>query len=138
MTKARAAVLAALDGAAEPLSASGVVTRLADHCDQATVYRALHHLEETGRAESFVLYCSEHGVERYYASASAPHRHWFHCESCHRFVDLGACRIGGLVADVERELGLHVTRHTMYLSGICADCRAGGSKVSASSSTGSA
>ncbi|OHD18769.1 MAG: hypothetical protein A2Y38_21355 [Spirochaetes bacterium GWB1_59_5] len=73
-------------------------------------------------AESFVLYCSEHGVERYYASASAPHRHWFHCESCHRFVDLGACRIGGLVADVERELKLRVTRHTMYLSGICPGC----------------
>lgn len=125
MTKARAAVLAALDAATEPLSAAGVVTRLADRCDQATVYRALHHLEEAGRAESFVLYCSEHGVERYYASAGAPHRHWFHCESCHRFVDLGACRIGGLVADVERELGLRVSRHTMYLSGTCADCIAG-------------
>jgi len=125
MTRARTAVLAALDGATEPLSAAGVVSKLADTCDQATVYRALHFLEEAGRAESFVLYCSEHGVERYYASASAPHRHWFHCESCHRFVDLGACRIGGLVADVERELGLHVSRHTMYLSGTCADCMAG-------------
>jgi len=54
MTRARAAVLATLDAATEPLSAAGVVTRLADCCDQATVYRALHHLEETGRAESFV------------------------------------------------------------------------------------
>jgi len=125
MTKARAAVLSALDGAREPLSASGVVARLAGTCDQATVYRALHHLEDAGLAESFVLYCSEHGVERYYASARAPHRHWFHCESCHRFVDLGECKLKGLVAEVEREFGLQVTRHTMYLSGICNACKAG-------------
>ncbi|PKL23637.1 MAG: transcriptional repressor [Spirochaetae bacterium HGW-Spirochaetae-3] len=124
MTKARIAVLAAIDGAEEPLSASGVAARANCDCDQATVYRALHHLETAGFAESFVLNCSEHGTERYYVSAKGPHRHWFHCEGCHRFVDLGACRIGGLVADLESELGLRVTRHTMYLSGLCAECSA--------------
>jgi len=98
------------------------VSRLAGTCDQATVYRALHYLEDSALAESFVLYCSEHGVERYYASAAAPHQHWFHCERCHRFFSLGACRLGGLVADVESEFGLRVTRHTMYLSGICNTC----------------
>ena len=128
MTRARAAVLAALDTATEPLSAASVASRVAVACDMATVYRALHHLEETGFAESFVLYCTEHGVERFYASAHsahaalAAHRPWFHCESCHRFVDLGACKIGGLVAEVERELDLRVTKHTMYLTGICGDC----------------
>jgi Fur family ferric uptake transcriptional regulator len=122
MTKARIAVLAALAGAEEPLSAAGVVTRLSGTCDQATVYRALHYLEDAGFAESFVLYCSEHGVERYSADARAPHRHWFHCERCHRFISLGACRLGGLVADVERDFNLRVTRHTMYLSGVCSNC----------------
>jgi len=122
MTKARAAVLGALDVAKEPLSAAGVVALVDGTCDQATVYRALHYLEDAGLAESFVLYCSEHGVERFFASARAAHRHWFHCERCHRFVDLGACKIGGLVSEVERELGLRVTRHTMYLSGVCKAC----------------
>lgn len=122
MTKARAAVLALLDAAGEPLPASSLASRLGELCDQATVYRALHHLEDAGLAESFVLHCAEHGTERYYASTKAEHRHWFHCEVCHRFVDLGACRIGGLVAEFERELGLRVSRHTMYLSGVCAAC----------------
>lgn len=122
MTRARKAVMATLDSATEPLSAAGVVATVGSSCDQATVYRALHYLEDAGLSESFVLYCSEHGVERYYASRKSTHRHWFHCESCHRFIDLGACRIGGIVADVEREMGLKVTKHTMYLSGICADC----------------
>lgn len=124
MTRARAAVLSALEASAEPLSASRVVGKLEGVCDQATVYRALHYLEEARLAESFVLYCTQHGVERYYASSKAAHRHWFHCESCHRFVDLGACRLGGLIADVEKEMGLRVSRHTLYLSGICADCAA--------------
>jgi Fur family ferric uptake transcriptional regulator len=124
MTKARSAVLRVLDGASEPLSAAGVASAMTGICDQATVYRALHFLEEAGLAESFVLYCSEHGVERYYAEAGGRHRHWFHCESCHRFIDLGDCRIGGLVAEFEGELGLRVSRHTMYLSGVCRDCAA--------------
>jgi Fur family ferric uptake transcriptional regulator len=125
VTRARAAALAVLDAADEPLSAAGVLSRLVGCCDQATVYRALHYLEETGRAESFVLSCSEHGVERYYASRSAPHRHWFHCESCHRFVDLGACRIGKLVTEAERDLGLRVSRHTLTLTGMCPSCASG-------------
>lgn len=122
MTKARASVLGALESAMEPLTAAGVGSLLDGTCDQATVYRALHYLEEQHLAESFVLYCSEHGVERYYSASATTHRHWFHCERCHRFVDLGACRLGGLVSDVERELGLRVTRHTLYLSGVCAEC----------------
>lgn len=122
MTKAREAVLAALDAASEPLSAAGAIAALGGACDQATVYRALHYLEESGRAESFVLQCDEHGVERYYVSRGSAHRHWFHCESCHRFTDLGACRIGGLVKQVERELGLRVARHTLYMTGQCSRC----------------
>ncbi len=125
MTKAREAVLAALAAAAEPLSASGVIEAIGGASDQATVYRALHYLEDSGRAESFVLHCSEHGVERYYASGGAAHRHWFHCEACHRFIDLGACRIGGMIGEVERELGLRVMRHTLYMTGRCPGCARG-------------
>ncbi len=106
MTRAREAVLAAIGGA----------------CDQATVYRALHYLEESGRAESFVLHCSEHGVERYYAPAASAHRHWFHCESCHRFLDLGSCRLGPMLGEVEAETGVRVMRHTLYMTGLCPAC----------------
>ncbi len=60
MTKARTAVLAALETASEPLSATGVSDALAGLCDLATVYRALHWLEEHGSVESFALYCTEH------------------------------------------------------------------------------
>lgn len=122
MTKARAAVSAVLGAAIEPLSALAVASRLEGVCDQATVYRALHWLESNGEAESFALHCTEHGTERYYAPRSETHRHWFHCESCHRFVDLGACVIGELVEGLARERGLSVRTHTLYLTGLCPEC----------------
>lgn len=125
MTKARTAVLAALEKASEPMSAMVVSERLSGLCDLATVYRALHWLEGSGSVESFALYCSEHGMERYYASRRSEHRHWFHCEGCHRFVDLGACRIADLVENLGREHGLRVKHHTLYLTGLCAACTAG-------------
>ena len=125
MTKARAAVLETLDAAAEPLSAAQVYSRSLASCDQATVYRALDYLESAGRAESFVFRCSAHGTERYFVSAAKPHRHWFHCESCHRFIDLGACNLGSLCRTIEREHGVTLIGHTLSFSGLCGACRAG-------------
>jgi Fur family transcriptional regulator, ferric uptake regulator len=122
VTRARAAVLSAIDAAATPLAAADVAAALAGICDQATVYRALHYLEDSGNLESFVLYCAEHGVERYYVTRKAAHRHWFHCESCHRFLDIGTCKVGGLVSTVERELGVRVSQHTFYITGLCSNC----------------
>jgi len=122
VTRGRRVVLESIESATEPLSASGVFATIGGACDQATVYRALDYLEETGRAESFVLRCSEHGTERYFVSTGLPHRHWFHCEACHRFIDLGACRLGSLSAELERELGVRVIRHTLYFSGLSAEC----------------
>ncbi|TFG83049.1 MAG: transcriptional repressor, partial [Spirochaetales bacterium] len=87
MTRARSLVLGALEDASEPLSAAGVLAAIDSACDQATVYRALGYLESRGKAESFVLHCDEHGTERFFAAGIAGHRHWFHCEACHRFLD---------------------------------------------------
>jgi Fur family transcriptional regulator, ferric uptake regulator len=122
VTKARAAVLAAVDAAPRPLSAADVAEALSGVCDQATVYRALHYLEGVGDLESFVLYCAEHGVERYYVTRKADHRHWFHCESCHRFLDIGTCKVGGLVSEAEAEFGFRVSSHSFYMTGTCSRC----------------
>lgn len=126
MTPAREAVLEALETSSEPLTAAGVLARIEGRCDQATVYRALGYLEKKGCALSFILHCDREGTERYYVAAGATHHHWFHCESCHRFVDLGICQIGELTSELEREFGVRVRRHTLYFSGFCAECRRSG------------
>jgi Fur family ferric uptake transcriptional regulator len=122
MTKARKAVLGALDAADSPLSALEIGEKLSELCDKATVYRALHYLEENGCADSFVLHCELHGTERYYASRKAQHRHWLHCELCHRFVDLGACRFEPLLREMEAASGAKIKSHTLYATGICPEC----------------
>jgi Fur family ferric uptake transcriptional regulator len=129
MTRARSAALAVLRDAAEPLSAAAVHQEVGACCDQATVYRTLHYLEKKGLAESFILHCDEHGTERYYAALeepgreSAPHRHWFHCEACHRFTEIGACTVDGLIRDFESGAGVSVRRHVLYFTGLCKECR---------------
>ena len=123
MTKARSAALEAIKQADVPLSAAGVLAAIGSCCNQATVYRALHYLESSALVESFVLHCEEHGTERYYVSSGAVHRHWFHCESCHQFIDLGICGLGGIVQNLEVELGLKVNQHVMYLTGLCKACQ---------------
>jgi Fur family ferric uptake transcriptional regulator len=123
MTKARTHVLEAITQAKEPVSARQLCEKFQSDYDPATVYRALHYLEEKGRLDSFILHCAEHGTERYYVLHSEEHRHWFHCERCHRFTDLGLCRFDDLVAQMSLEKGLAITSHTFYATGICPECR---------------
>ncbi|MCX7028352.1 MAG: transcriptional repressor [Spirochaetes bacterium] len=122
MTKAREAVLEALDAAASPLTAQGIGEKLSQCCDKATVYRALHYLEEKGLADSFVLHCEAHGTERYFASLKAQHRHWLHCELCHGFVDLGECHFEPILKEMEAASGARIKSHTLYATGICPVC----------------
>ncbi len=122
MTRARKAVLELVSASEEPRTALHFSELLKHECDQATVYRALHYLESANHLESFVLSCKAHGVERYYVGRDKAHRHWFHCESCHRFIDLGACTLGKLIQGIEAERGIQVMSHTFYISGICKEC----------------
>ena len=129
MTPARQAVLRTLEAAKEPLSAAGVLARIDEACDQATVYRALEYLERSELAESFIARCASHGTERYWAASAKPHRHWFHCESCHRFIDAGSCRLGPVISRLGAESGMEVRRHSLYFSGLCKACRGKGASV---------
>lgn len=122
MTKLRTAVLALLEKAEKPMSALDLAKSAQGLCDTATIYRSLHYLESSGLAESFVLSCSAHGTERYYAAKGACHRHWFHCEACHGFVDLGACTLDLMLDDLGKASGVRIKSHTLYATGLCATC----------------
>lgn len=126
MTRARQAVLDILRNSTEPVSAAAVHQASCSNFDPATIYRTLHYLEQKGWAESFVLHCREHGTERYYTIAAGDegtHHHWFHCEHCHRFVDLGSCEICDMLGDYEKSRDIEIRSHIMYLTGICASCK---------------
>lgn len=110
----------------EPVSASHLLQHPSIRFDQATVYRNLHYLEEKGMADSFILHCTEHGTERYYSYRSCEdgvHHHWFHCRTCHRFIDLGDCQYDEQLARWEQAYGFTVSDHTFFLTGQCKNCK---------------
>jgi Fe2+ or Zn2+ uptake regulation protein len=123
MTGKTERILDFLATASAPVAAGDVARGLEGLCDLATVYRTLHRLERTGKVESFAFECRERGIERYYQRRQTPHRHFFHCESCHRFIDVGSCRLSQLTRDLERDLGARIEAHTLYFTGRCAACR---------------
>ncbi|WP_320129954.1 transcriptional repressor [uncultured Sphaerochaeta sp.] len=126
MTKARKAVLAILERSTEPLSATEVANMVGDQCDPVTIYRTLHYLEDHSLASSFILHCNEHGTERYYSAMEEEgscHHHWFHCEQCHRFLDLGGCSLQPLLCTYEKENDIIIKDHTFFLTGICPNCK---------------
>jgi Fur family ferric uptake transcriptional regulator len=122
MTKSRRQVLDILNLSKEPLSASQVFKLTGMSCNQATVYRILSYLEMEGYAESFVLHCENHGTERYFSSLESSHKHWFHCESCHCFIDMGDCTINPFLLAFEKKEHVRMHRHTLYVTGICSSC----------------
>lgn len=127
MTKARMAALEILRSADHPLTAGEIHAVANPPCDQATVYRTLHYLESRGFIDSFALRCSAHGTERYYTYYDGPnkhHRHWFHCECCHRFIDLGLCSIESLLYDYSKTHDFEIRSHTLTLMGVCQECLA--------------
>jgi Fur family ferric uptake transcriptional regulator len=123
MTKSRQQVLEILKFAKEPLSASQVFKLTGMSCNQATIYRILSFLEMEGYAESFVLHCDNHGTERYFSSLESSHKHWFHCENCHCFIDMGDCTINSFIHDFEKKKNLTARRHILYVTGTCSDCK---------------
>lgn len=88
---------------------------------QATLYRTLKLLIESGLADTFdgldgsVLY--EH------AFGHSHHDHLI-CLKCHRKVEIYDPVIEERQEDVARGHGFSLTRHRMYLYGLCPDCSA--------------
>lgn len=124
MTKARGAVLAVLDASDEPIAAADIRKVLGDGTDIATIYRTLRWLVDNSRAEEFAFACEKRGVERYYVSKAHPHRHFFHCEGCHRFLPVDGCFAEEMGRKLEAERGFLVAGHALYFTGLCPDCAA--------------
>lgn len=123
MTRNAVRILQLLDSTPVPVAVADVTRSLKRSCDPVTVYRILRRLESQGLTESFAFECRKRGIERYWQRRRSTHKHFLHCESCHRFVDIGVCRLEGMTAEVERALGAEIQSHALYYTGTCSDCR---------------
>lgn len=88
-----------------------------------TVYRNLEQLRQVG-----ILTRIEGSENRYYyglCRAENPHGHHHHivCTSCRQVQEVHHCLFGSISQEIEEETGFHLTEHSVYLKGLCPDCR---------------
>ncbi len=115
-------ILEKIQNSDQPLCAQQIYEEMKEALDLATVYRGLKYLEENSEISSFLLDCSERGVERYYSSFFAHHKHYMHCMACHRFTPIDTCPLGGFES-LEKKTGFRIDEHFLTLKGLCKKCQ---------------
>lgn len=95
------------------------VKEMAPEVGQATVYRALKLLVESGLADSIEI--GEGGALYEHAYGHDHHDHLI-CIHCQKKIEIFDDAIENRQTDVAKEYGFTLTRHRMYLFGVCSDC----------------
>lgn len=87
---------------------------------QATVYRTLKLLNESGLIEPVDF---ADGVTRYEPSYGTAHHDHLICEKCGKNIEILDDIIEARQERLAEKHGFTLTRHKMYLYGICEECR---------------
>lgn len=123
LTMHREEILSIIMKSPVPINAATIHEEVKDRINLATVYRALKFLEKHNMANGFTILCKSQGTVRFYTEKSRHHDHYFHCEECHRFFIFGACKLSESIRNFERDTDNTVHEHTLYLTGMCKDCK---------------
>jgi Fur family ferric uptake transcriptional regulator len=123
VTPQRMAVLEALEQEEGHLTSEELYERIKAQdpsLGQATVYRTMKLLCEAGLARAVNF---GDGVTRYEFSHGATHHDHLICERCQRNIEVVDYEIERLQEELARKHGFTLTRHKMYLYGLCPDCQ---------------
>ncbi len=118
-TRQRSAVLSALQGAPEPLSAQDLHAQLDRTVGLATVYRTLQGLVETGQVDIF----RRESGEALFRLCNPVHHHHLVCRRCGRVEEIDACEVEPWAVRVARRRGFTVTGHQADVFGLCPRCQ---------------
>ncbi|MDP3967469.1 MAG: Fur family transcriptional regulator [Nocardioides sp.] len=125
-TRQRRAVAAALDASDEFRSAQDLHQLVRDSGERvglATVYRALQAMVDAGEVD---VVRSEAGEAQYRRCDVAHHHHHLICRGCGKAVEVEGPAFEEWADAVARQHGFVDVRHTLELTGTCADCRRAG------------
>lgn len=128
MTPQRRLILNVFLESGDHLSSEELYTRVKEadpSIGQATVYRTLKLLADSGIAEAVDF---ADGVTRYEPHYGQEHHDHLICEVCKKNLEIVDDVIERRQEELARDHGFTLTRHKMYLYGVCADCRAKSSK----------
>ncbi|WP_168203515.1 transcriptional repressor [Oceanispirochaeta crateris] len=123
MTNKRQAILDLIQNSSQPLNPGQIFEDVKSKMNLTTVYRGLQYLEEEKYISSFVFYCENRGMERYYASKNLAHAHYMHCRKCHSFFPVSYCPLDNTFKQQKEINGFLVEEHTISFKGLCKSCR---------------
>jgi len=106
--------------AAGPLLPEEILSAARAACStlgQATVYRALRKLEQTGAVQKVII---GDGRPRY--ESTRAHHHHFHCRKCERVYDIDGCASSSAALGDSLPVGFELEGHELVLFGVCSDC----------------
>ncbi len=123
MTRPRELIIAELDKQRAHISAEkllALVRKKDPQVSQATIYRTLKLLQDSGRVKAHYF----NDNEAVFEINHEPEEHHDHliCEGCHQIVEFTNHEIEALQEAIAKEHGFRLTRHRMELYGICSRC----------------
>jgi Fur family ferric uptake transcriptional regulator len=86
---------------------------------RASVFRTLELMIKLGIVWTSV----QGGSTIHYMLMPGGHHHHIICTGCDKLIEFEDCRLGALIATLEREHNVHVEGHLLELYGLCEDCR---------------
>ncbi len=120
-TKARIAVLSALEESKVPMDASEIhkqIQKSNSDVDLATIYRILEKFEASGIAHRVNL-----NKDRFhYELLSLPHHHHVVCKVCGKVQDIQDCDLSTVEQSVKENLGFAIQNHRLEFFGFCKNC----------------
>jgi Fur family ferric uptake transcriptional regulator len=107
---------------AHPRTIREIHTALPSLCNLATVYRAMHLLEEMGMVKRFDF---GDGTARFelVGEGEDGHHHHLICRQCSSVVEIDECFPAALEKKIARQNGFARLTHTLEFFGVCPECQ---------------
>ena len=126
ITGPRQAVLDILRKQAHPLTNREVLAAMpGGQCDLATIYRAMHLLQELGMVKQFDF---GDGIARFElvgegGTRRRHHHHHLVCTGCAHVVEIEDCFCGRIERRIAARNGFKAVTHKLEFFGLCPDCQ---------------
>lgn len=122
ITGPRQAILDLLRKQRHPLTNREILAALpSSQCDLATIYRAMHLLEELGIVKQYDF---GDGAARFeLVAADGGHHHHLVCTGCARVVEIEGCFSPEIEKRIASENGFQAVTHKLEFFGLCPRCQ---------------
>ena len=123
ITGPRAAILDILRHHPHPLTNKEIFAAMpAGQCDLATIYRAMHLLEEIGMVKRFDF---GDGAARFelVGEGDDGHHHHLVCTRCAEVIEIGECFPSAIESRIAAANGFKHVTHKLEFFGLCPECQ---------------